>query len=99
MRSAAARLATPSGCVGRTFVTRVRGRRISSVTFYVDGKRIKVDKDASFFAKIDSSRYSAGVHRITAKVRFLRNSSPRTRTLRGRFLRCARAAAPPRFTG
>lgn len=99
IRSAAARLSAPAGCVGRSFVTRVRGRRISSVTFYVDGKRIKVDKKASFFAKIDSRRYSAGVHRITAKVRFKANSSPRTKTLRGRFLRCVAAVAPPRFTG
>jgi len=100
---ATARLSGPSACVGAAFVTRVRGRRIAQVAFFVDGRSRRtvraIPGRTVFSLRVDPGEQSRRVHRITARVRFTVRSGARTRTLRFAYRRCAAADAKPRFTG
>jgi uncharacterized repeat protein (TIGR01451 family) len=100
-RSGRAQLRGPSGCVKRTFRARVNGRSIASVTFFVDGKRVKRIKGTRsvYSIKVKPSKFGFGRHRVTARVRFTAASGTRARTLRLTFRRCANEAIAPRFTG
>ena len=100
--SGRAALRGPSGCVKQAFTARVHGRSIASVTFYVDGKRVKrivrgnasrLDRDA------EPARYGFGRHRVVALVRFRAASGTPARRLPLTFRRCARQAVAPQFTG
>jgi ice-binding like protein len=95
-----ARLSGPRRCVARPFRARVGGRQIAQVTFFVDGKRRRTlratDGRTVFSLRVDPAGQDAGVHRITAKVRF---SGANARTLRLVYQRCSTAAVRPRFTG
>jgi len=99
--SGTARLRGPSGCVKKAFDATVRGRRIASVTFYVDGKRLArvVAKQGQrvFRAKVRPGA-SLGVHRVTARVVFKAGSQTRARTLRLTYRRC-KPPVVPQFTG
>jgi hypothetical protein len=98
--SARARLRGPSGCVRRAFRARVSGRSIRSVAFYVDGRLVKkFGKRGRYSIKVRPARLGFGRHRIVARVRFVRGSGTRVRTLRLTFRRCARQTLAPRFTG
>jgi hypothetical protein len=100
--SGTARLGGPSGCVKTAFNATVRGRKIASVTFYIDGAQLKrvVAKSAQrvFRAKVRPGR-ALGVHRVTARVVFKASSRTKARTLRLSFRRCARQVITPQFTG
>jgi hypothetical protein len=100
--SGTARLGGPSGCVKEAFNATVRGRKIASVTFYVDGGKLKrvVAKSGQrmFRVKVRPGR-ALGVHRVTARVVFKASSRTKTRTLRLTFRRCARQVVTPQFTG
>src|SRR3954452_1447694 len=99
-----ARLSGPGGCVSRAFNASVVGSRIAQVTFSLDGKRIATLRSPTagnrWSKRIVPSSLKTGVHRVTAGVSFRANTTPRTRTLRLAFQRCAQAARrAPRFTG
>ena len=98
-----ARLSGPSGCVKKAFHAIVRGRRIAKVTFYVDGHKEATRKarpgQRTFRYKVRPNGLSRGVHRLTARVRFVPASETKSRTLRLTFQRCKRQDAAPRFTG
>jgi Domain of unknown function DUF11 len=100
--SGTARLSGPSGCVKKAFNATVRGRRISSVTFHVDGKRVQrvVAKRGQrvFRARIVPGG-EVGVHRVTARVVFKAASQTKARTLRLSYQRCKRQVVTPQFTG
>jgi Ice-binding-like len=100
---ASARLRGPQRCVKRPFVARVSGRHIARVTFFVDAKRRRTVRATAgrttFSLRINPTRQTFRVHRITAKVRFTANSAAKTRTLRLIYQRCSKAAAKPRFAG
>jgi uncharacterized repeat protein (TIGR01451 family) len=100
--SGTARLGGPSGCVRKAFNATVRGRQIASVTFYVDGKRVKriiaKQGQAVFRAKVLPGS-AVGVHRVTARVVFKAASQTKARTLRLSYQRCARQVVTPKFTG
>lgn len=81
-------------CVRRSFSVRVTGRSIKHVSFFLDGKKVRVDKKGPFAHRMGSSK--AGIHRVSARVKFLRGSGSKARTLSFRFKRCA---PPVRFTG
>jgi hypothetical protein len=99
--SGRARLRGPSGCVYQAFTARVRGRRIARVRFYVDGKLVKTvsDRRRLYKAKIRPKGLGIGIHRVTARVRFVADARTPARTLRLTFRRCARQTVQPRFTG
>jgi hypothetical protein len=85
-----------TGCASKAFSVRVRGTKIASVRMTLDGKRLKLSRNA---ARIDPSKLRIGIHRIVATVRFQRGTGTKTRTLRLSFQRCGRAVVAPRFTG
>jgi hypothetical protein len=98
-----ARIAAAKTCPVRPFNLRVQGRRIRSVTFFVDGKRLgTVTRGVSgrYTARLDPRRLKAGVHRVRARVRFVAGAG-RARNLSMSFRVCARPAAQvqPKFTG
>jgi hypothetical protein len=100
--SGTARLHGPSGCVKHAFNATVRGRKIASVTFYVDGAKLErvVARSGQrvFRVKVRPAK-SLGVHRVTARVVFKASSRTKARTLRLSFRRCARQIVTPQFTG
>lgn len=100
--SGRATLRGQTGCASRAFTATVSGRQISRVTFYVDGRRVRQVNARSgrtrFTARINPAGRRIGVHRVTARVVFARESGTRARTLVLAFQRCGRAARPV-FTG
>ena len=97
--SPAARLLAPSGCAGRPFTARIRGRGIASVVFYLDGRKVRTVRGANPKLRVDPRRMSVGVHRLVAVVRFNASSRTAPRRIVRSFQRCARALQEPRFTG
>jgi hypothetical protein len=98
--SGRAQLRGPSGCVKQAFRARVSGRSIASVTFFVDGRRVKkVKRGGSFTLKVNPARYGLGRHKVVAVVRFRAKSGTKARRLPLTFRRCAQGAVAPRFTG
>ena len=98
--SGRAALRGPSGCVRKAFKARVAGRSIASVTFFVDGRRVKrVSRGGAFTLKVKPKRYGLGRHKIVAVVRFTAESGTKSRRLPLTFRRCAQGAVAPRFTG
>jgi hypothetical protein len=99
VRSAAA-LAAPRRCVSRRFTVSVNAGRVASVTFFVNGRRLR-----TLTARPGQRRFSVQVPRpvatarIVAQVRFRRNTTPATRTLRATIRRCAQQQVQPEFTG
>jgi len=98
-----ARIAAAKTCPITPFNLRVQGRRIRSVTFFVDGKRLAtVTRGVAgrYTARVDPRRLKVGVHRVRARVRFLAGSGS-ARNLNMSFRVCARPAAQvqPNFTG
>jgi hypothetical protein len=95
-----AALQAPTRCVSSRYTLTVRGGRVHSVTFSVNGRRV-----ATVRARPGQRRFSvrlgprAAVDRIVARVSFRERTSPRTRTLRATVRRCATAQARPQFTG
>jgi len=99
--SGRASLRGPSGCVKQAFQARVRGRSIASVTFFVDGKKVKTISGTrgSYAIKVHPQRYGFGRHTIVARVQFTAASGTSARKLPLTFRRCAQGAVAPRFTG
>jgi hypothetical protein len=99
-----ARIAGARTCPVRAFNVRVTGRQIRRVTFTVDGRRVgsvtRADSLGRYQARIDPRRLRAGVHRVQARVEFVRGAGS-ARTVRMSFRICARPAAQvaPNFTG
>jgi uncharacterized repeat protein (TIGR01451 family) len=102
--SGAAKLSGPSACVAKKFVARVAGRRIKSVTWFIDGKKVKTftsrtGEAAKTTFSVDPGRYGKGVHRLQARITFNATSRTPAKTLRMTFQRCARQVVAPQFTG
>jgi hypothetical protein len=97
-----ARIAGARACPGRPFNVRVSGGGIRRVTFFVDGRRVgaatRADRLGRFQARIDPRRMGSGVHRVRAKVEFVRGAG-RARTLAMSFRVCGSASHPPQFAG
>lgn len=92
-----------SGCVDTTARATVSGRQIETVTFYLDGKKVKrtVAKSSQrkFTFAAPMANLKTGVHRIKARVTFTRASATKPRTHRIAFQRCAKASVKPTFAG
>ena len=97
--SGRAALRGPSGCVKQAFRARVAGRRIESVTFFMDGKRVKRVTSGNASLRIVPKRIGFGRHRVVALVRFTEASGTPSRRLLLTFRRCARQVVNPQFTG
>jgi hypothetical protein len=99
--SGRAALRGPSGCVKQAFTARVRGRSISAVTFFLDGRQVKriSGKRSVYTLSVTPSRFGFGRHKIVARVQFTAASGTKTRRLPLTFRRCAQGTVAPRFTG
>lgn len=99
--SGRARLSAPSGCLKRAVTARVRGRSISAVEFWLDGRMIKriSGPRSSYRVRLNPQRYGFGRHRLVARVTFASNSGTVAKRLPVSFRRCSRNAVAPRFTG
>lgn len=84
------------------FAVWVAGQSIASVTFYVDGKPVRtlnaVPGRTRFTLRVDPRRQSGRVHRVTARVRFTRNSR-KSSVVRRLVYRRTLPRRSPRFTG
>jgi hypothetical protein len=98
-----ARLSGPTGCVSSaSHVLAVRGQRIARVSFYVDGRyvgtRTKPNRGTAFTVTVKGSKLRNGAHRVVARVTYVADTAPHTKTLTLAFAKCARAVTP-KFTG
>jgi len=89
----------PSGCVKQAFKARVNGRSIASVTFSIDGRKVKTVGKGAFALTIHPNKFGVGRHRLIALVKFTQRSGTASRRLPLTFRRCAQGVVAPRFTG
>ena len=98
-----ARISGRSGCVTQNFHVTVTGQRIRSVTFSLDGKRIKTLRKpnvrATYRIAVRPGRLRRGTHRIIARTTFTAASGTPARSLHVVFQRCGRQRGAPQFTG
>jgi hypothetical protein len=98
-----AKLSGPTGCTAKAFSARIRGTKVQSVTFVLDGKTIKRftknAKSGVYAVRIDPAKMRIGVHRLVVSVTFQKGSGTKPKQLRLSFQRCAKKLAAPRFTG
>jgi hypothetical protein len=89
--SGRAMLRGPSGCVKQAFRARVRGRSISAVTFFLNGRQVKriTGKRSVYTLTVNPSRFGFGRHRIVARVQFTAASRTAPRRLPLTVRRCA----------
>lgn len=97
-----ATLNASQGCVHSTHArVAVSGGDIASVTFYLDGHRVRTvsepDAEGRYAVSMACSRLRAGAHRGRALVAFDENADSASKTLRFQITRPRRASA--RFTG
>jgi hypothetical protein len=98
----AARLLGPSGCTAKAFNARIRGTKVASAVFVLDGKvvkRVKNNKAKLISLRINPAKLKIGVHRLVVNVTFQSGSGTKPKTLRLSFQRCGKKLAAPRFTG
>ncbi len=99
-RRGAAALIAPTRCVESRFTVAVVGAPVRTVSWYVNGRRVRTTK-----ARSGQRRFTvhlpvgARVQVVTARVAFANNTSPRTRTLQATVRRCAAKRVRPKFTG
>jgi hypothetical protein len=97
----------PEGCVRSTFTVSVKAKGIRSVTFYLDGHRLKtlVAKSARkgrLSLRINPAHLKVGVHRLSAKITMaptIASAKAVTVTRSLKFARCAASTVRPKFTG
>jgi hypothetical protein len=98
-----AKLRGPTGCPTKATTASVTGTKISKVTFYVDGKKVKTvtrpDSKGRWSLGITPKKYAFGAHKVRVTVEFAANSGTKTKTLRLTFNRCRPAIVKPKFTG
>jgi hypothetical protein len=99
----AARLLGPTGCQSRAFNARIRGSKMATLTFVLDGKVVKKvtnTKNAKLVAlRINPKKLRIGVHRLVVNVTFQAGSNTKPKTFRLSFQRCGKKLVAPRFTG
>jgi hypothetical protein len=97
----------PRGCVRGRFHASIKSTGVASVTFYVDGKKLKTltSKNAHgglLTVLIDPSRMKVGPHRVSAKITMKASSATAKAARATRALtvvHCASAVITPHFTG
>ena len=101
------RLSGPQGCVRSAFRASVKSKGVSSVSFYLDGHRLKTMTAKSarkglIAITVDPTKLSVGPHKLMAKITMAKASASSkavhgTRT--AAVLRCRAAVLTPKFTG
>jgi hypothetical protein len=98
----------PRACVRSSFVVSVSTHGVHSVTFYLDGHRLRTftvrtaSHSKRISIRISVAHLKVGVHTLKAKITMVATTAshkPRVASRSVRFVRCASAASSPRFTG
>jgi len=97
----------PQGCVRGGFAVSVKAAGVSSVTFYLDGRKLKTltaknVRGGKLSISINAAKLSVGGHRVQAKVKMTPSAGSTNLgfVIRGlTFVHCAPAAISPKFTG
>lgn len=95
------------GCVRASFRLSIKSKGVASVTFYLDGHKLKrlTSKNARkglLSVLIDAAKLRIGVHRVMAQITMTRASAAARAVTASRTLhvaRCASSAVTPHFTG
>jgi hypothetical protein len=97
----------PGGCMRGRFAASLRSRGVSSVTFYLDGHKLRTMSARSarrgqLTITLDASKLRVGAHRLLAKITMIPAASVArvvhvSRALT--FVRCRPATIDPKFTG
>jgi hypothetical protein len=96
----------PQGCLSSSFRASVKAAGVASVTFYLDGHKLKTltarsARAGQFTIVLNAAKLSVGTHRLTAKITMAHAASGKTvRASRSvTLLRCRPALLTPKFTG
>lgn len=100
-------LSVPHGCVRASFRVSIKAAGVRSVTFYIDGHKLRTlsaknARKGRLSIQIDPSQLSVGAHRVTAKITMTpaaRTAKTTRATRAATVLRCRSAVLTPRFTG
>jgi uncharacterized repeat protein (TIGR01451 family) len=99
-----AKLRGPTGCpTSAATKATVTGKRITKVTFYVDGKKFKTvtrpDSKGNWSVTLKPKTLPYGSHKVRATIQFAADSGTKAKTLSLTFNRCRPAIVKPKFTG
>jgi uncharacterized repeat protein (TIGR01451 family) len=99
-----AKLRGPTGCpTSAATKATVTGKRITKVTFYVDGKKFKTvtrpDSKGRWSVTLKPKTLPYGSHRVRATIQFATDSGTKAKNLSLTFNRCRPAIVKPKFTG
>jgi hypothetical protein len=93
-------LSGPRSCVSRGFTAKVSGQGIQSVTFTVNGRKVKTltarGAQRTFALRVTPKQR---VQRIRAQVKFVAGARRSVRVLDTTAIRCLQRVARPQFTG
>jgi hypothetical protein len=94
----------PQGCVRTSFVASLKAAGVASVTFYLDGHKLKTlsAKNAhggKLSISINVTKLGVGAHRLVAKIKMASSARSVTASRQLTFVHCASAAIAPKFTG
>lgn len=96
----------PQGCVRAAFRASVKAAGVQSVTFYLDGHKLKTltaknARKGLLSIQINPSKWTVGSHKLVAKITMVRAGSTKaiTASRMVRVLRCRAAILTPKFTG
>ncbi len=100
-------LSTPRGCVRASFRVSIRASGVRSVSFYMDGHKLKTlsaknARKGRLTLLIDPTALGIGAHRLMAKITMApaaRTAKATHATRTSTVLRCRSAVLTPRFTG
>jgi hypothetical protein len=95
-----AALSAPRSCVSRSFTAKVAGQGIASVTFTVNGRKVRTvtarDGQRAFALRMTPKHR---VERIRAQVKFVSGARRSAKVLDTTAIRCLQRVARPQFTG
>jgi hypothetical protein len=97
----------PQGCARTTFTASIKSTGVKSVTFYLDGHKLKTLTSHNAHAgllsiSINTSKLKLGAHRLLAKITMAATASNSKTTTASRsltVLRCHSKVVTPKFTG
>jgi hypothetical protein len=101
------RLKGPQGCVRSSFRASVKSAHVASITFYMDGHKLKTltaknARKGLLSIAIDPTSLHVGPHKLSAKITMAKTSASAKAlkgTRRRTVLRCDPAVVTPKFTG
>jgi hypothetical protein len=97
----------PGGCMRGRFAASLRSTGVRSVTFYMDGHKLKTltarnARKGQLTITVDASKLRVGAHKLLAKITMLPSASAAKSGHASRaltFVRCRSATIDPKFTG